>query len=149
MESDYYGVGCGSQQDIRFGNLTHGLVYYIHLNLVFGEFYQRVRHGLYRTVHVAFDDDVQLLEVAYGDTASDFIQRDVLLGAQSLHALQLFALAGNGSCAAVVLHDIEVVARLRCAVQTQYEYGGRGRGLRDFLSAFVEHGLYPAGVNPR
>ena len=39
---------------------------------------ERARHGLDRAVHIALDDDVELLERSDGDTAADFVERHVL-----------------------------------------------------------------------
>ena len=110
---------------------------------------ERARHGFDRAVHVALDDDVELLERSDGDTAADFVERHVLLGHDALHALQLLAFVGDFACRAVVLHHVERIAGLRCAVQSQHLYRRRGAGGIDLLAVLVEHGLHAARVGAR
>ena len=53
------------------------------------------------------------------------------------------------ACRAVVVHDVEIVARLRCAVQTQHLYRCRGPCLGHLLAVLVEHGLHAARICSR
>ena len=149
LEPDDDGVGCGGEQDVGFGNLTHGGVDDIDLHRLLGELDERPGHGLDRTVDIALDDDVQFLERTDGDAASDFVERDVLLGHDALHALQLLALVGDFARRTVVVHDVERIARLRSAVETQHLHGRGGPGDGDFLAVLVEHGLDAPGVGTR
>ena len=73
----------------------------------------------------------------------------MLLGHNALHAGQLFAFVGDFACRAVVVHDVERVAGLRRAVQSEHLYGRRGTCRFDLLAVLVEHGLHAAGVGSR
>ena len=73
----------------------------------------------------------------------------MLLGHDALHALQLLAFVGDFACRAVVLHHVERIAGLRCAVQSQHLYRRRGAGGIDLLAVLVEHGLHAARVGAR
>lgn len=88
----------------------------------------------------------RLLERADGDAASDLVERHVLLGHDALHALRLLALVGDFARRTVVLHDVERIAGLRGAVQTQHLNRCRGACGLHFLAVFVEHGLHAARV---
>ena len=90
----------------------------IDLNALFRQFDERTRHGLHRTVHIAFDDDIQLLERTDRDAASDFVERYVLLGHDALHPLQLLAFVGDFAGRTVVVHHVEQIACLGRAVET-------------------------------
>ena len=114
----------------------------VDLHLLGGELYQRVAQRLYRTVHVALDDDVQLVEVAQSKTAAHLVERQHLLRAQALFALQLLALVGYLACLLLGLDDVERVAGSRGAVQTQYQGGFGGACLLHALVALVEHCLH-------
>jgi len=79
----------------------------------------------------------------------DLVERHVLLGHNALHAGQLFAFVGDFACRAVVVHDVERVAGLRRAVQSEHLHGRRGTCRFDLLAVLVEHGLHAAGVGSR
>ena len=73
----------------------------------------------------------------------------MLLGAQALHPLQLFALVGDVARRTFVVHHVERVPGLRSAVQPEHQHRrGRGR-FGDPRAAFVEHRLHAAGVDAR
>ena len=149
LEADDDGVRSGGQQDVRLRNLTYGGVDDVDLHGLFREFDERSGHSLDRSVHVALDDDVQLLERADGDAAADLVERHVLLGHDALHAGQLFALVGDLARRAVVVHDVERVAGLRGAVQAQHLYGCRGTCRFHLFAVLVEHGFHAARVGSR
>ncbi len=149
VETHDDGVGSGCEQHIAVGDGTDGTVNDIDLDILGGEFDERVAEGFHGTIHVALDDDVEFLEVADSETASDFIESDVLLGADGLLALQLLALVGNLACLLFGGQDVELVARLRRAVETEDKARFTRECLGDFLSALVEHRLDFAVVGAR
>ena len=73
----------------------------------------------------------------------------MLLGHDALHAGQLFALVGDFARRAVVVHDVERVAGLRGAVQTEHLHGRRGTCRLHLLAVLVEHRLHAARVGSR
>ncbi len=114
------GIRSGGQGDIALADLTHGLVYHVDLYFLGGQTFEGVLQCLDRTVHIALDQQVELLEVAQGYTAPNLVEVHTLHGAQALLACQLFALGGYFSCLLVALHDVEGVACCGCTVQAQY-----------------------------
>ena len=144
MEAHDDGVRSRGQQHVGLRDLTHGGVDDVDLHALLRELDERSRHRLDRTVNVALDDDVELLERTDGDAAADLVERHVLLGHDALHALQLLALVGDFARRAVVVHHVERIARLRSAVETQHLHRGRGTRLGDLLAVLVEHRLHAA-----
>ena len=106
-------LDAAASKHIAFRDLAHGLVNDIHLYFLGGEFYQRIRQGFHRTIHVTFDNDVQFLEAANGNSSSDFIQCNMFLGPETLFTLQLFAFIGDILGLFFVFKNIEFVTRLR------------------------------------
>ena len=139
LEGDDDSVGGSGEGDIVLGNLTHGLVDDVDGNLLGGELDEGVAEGLDGAIDVALDDDVEFLESALLDATADFVERQVVLGADALLALQLLALGGNLAGFLVGVHDVEGVASLRSAVESE-DGGSLSRtDLLDALAAFVEH----------
>src|SRR5690606_11140600 len=95
VETDDHGIGGTGQQYIGFGDGPNPLMDDVDLDLIGGQLLEGIRQGLDRTVHVPFEDDVQLLEVAQGDPSSDFVQGDVTLGPNILFPLQLGAFGSD------------------------------------------------------
>ena len=103
---------------------------------------ERVGQSLDRAVNVTLDDDVELMEVAYGTAASDFLEGSALVGAQTEFALELLALVGYFACLLLCLHDIKCVACGGGTVKSEYEGRSCGARFLDALVALIEHGLY-------
>lgn len=97
LEADDDGVGGGSEHDVVFRDSTDRLMDDVDLNFRRGEFDEGVGQSLDGTVHVAFDNDVHLLEVAERDASSDFVECEVCRGSKSLFPLQLEAGAEGGN----------------------------------------------------
>src|SRR5690606_32900624 len=113
----------------------------VYLDFISGQFEERVRQCFNRTVHVTLNDNVQLLEVTNSKPATDFVQRNVLLGPHGLLTEYLSAFGGDFTRLAVSSHDVEFFTRLRCAVETQDEHWCRWPGFRNPLARIIEHGL--------
>ena len=118
----------------------------IDLNFFSTEALERIGECLDRTVHVAFEDDVELLEVSDGQSASDFFEGEVLLRADALFARKLLTALGNLLGLAFVFKDGEVVAGGRSSVQSEDRYGSRRSCLVNFMPALVHHGAHLAAV---
>ena len=114
----------------------------VDLHLFGRELQQTVSQGLHGTVHVCLDDDVELLEVADGDTTTDLVQSDVRAGAACLFALQLLTTVGDGFHLALIGHHVEGIARHGSAVQTEQQHRRGGTSLLDGTVVVVEHGLH-------
>lgn len=113
----------------------------VDLDLVGRELEQRVAERFDGAVHVAFDDDVELLEVADGATPAYVVECEYLLGAHAQFALQLLALGGDLAGLLLGLHHVEGVAGGGGAVKAEYQRRSGRPCLGDALVAFVEHGL--------
>ena len=122
---------------------------HIHLHLLGGKLDKRVGKSLDRTVHVAFHNDIELLEVADGLAAGNIVESENLCCAQTLLAGELLALVGNLAGFLLCFQHIEHVAGGRSAVETQNQRRSGGAGLGDALVALVEHGLHLAEVVAR
>ena len=133
-------VGRLGKEDVVLGNLTDGLVDDIDLHLVSGEFQQRVGEGFDRTVDITLDDNIEFLEVANGDTAANLVEGHVLLGAETLLALQLCTLGGDVLGFLLAFGDVEGVACLTGACETKEKHGLRGTGGHNLLVTLVVHG---------
>ena len=118
----------------------------IDLNLLGRELDERVAEGLNRAVHVALNDDIELLEAAECDTAAHLVKGKHLLGAQTLLALQLLAFVGNLAGLLLGLDHVEGITGLRCAIETEDEHGLGRTGLLDALVTLVEHGFHATEV---
>jgi len=70
LEADDDGVRSGGQQHVRLRDLSHGGVDDVDLHGLLRELDERARHGLDRAVHIALDDDVELLERSDAPSAS-------------------------------------------------------------------------------
>src|SRR5205085_11505849 len=106
---------------------------------------ERRGDGFHRTVDVALDDDLELVELAGLDLIVKLIERDVALLAHLAilggHAAALGHFAGF----AFVADDDEGVAGLRRAFHAQDLHGGRRAGFVAGLAALVEDGAHLAG----
>ena len=120
----------------------------IDLDLLGGETDEGVGEGFDRAVHVALDDDVELLEVPEGTTASQLVEGKALLRAGILLTLELLTLAGDATSLLLGLHDVEGLTSGWCAVQTEDEDRCAGASLIDLLVTLVEHSLDTSVVRP-
>jgi hypothetical protein len=109
------------------------------LMLLGAEFQQRIGERFHGAVHIAFDDDVELFEVADGESAADLIEGDVLVGADALFALQLLAARGDGAGVALILEHVEGVAGVGRTIE--------GRGWRRALRAALRCTCWPRSLN--
>src|SRR5664280_942491 len=105
------------------------------------KFNKRIAEGFDGTVHITFDNNIQLLEITDCNPSTDLIESDMLLRAQSLFALKLSSLIGNLLSLLVAFHDVELVTCLRGSVQTQYESRSGRADLVYFSSPFIIHCL--------
>ena len=102
---------------------------------------QRVRQGFDRTVHIALDNEVELMEVAKCATASQLFEPETFLRTQPQLALQLFATTGNLTCFLFRFKNIQGIAGLRRTVQSENQHRLRRPCAFDTLIAFVKHRL--------
>ena len=116
-------------------------MYHTYSDLLGGKFLQRVTKGFDRTIHVTFDDDIELFEVPQCETAADLIEGDVFLGPHSLFAEDLCPSVGHFLGFSLIGVDTELLPCLWCTVQTKDEHGcGRGCRILAFVP-FVHHGF--------
>ena len=118
----------------------------VDLHLLGGELEQAVGQGFGRTVHVALDDEVELLEFTHRDPAAEFLEGDLLLRPDALFTLQLLALLGNGPGFPLAFKDVEFVTSIRGAVQSENRNGGGGSGFFELFATLVGHGADLAAV---
>jgi len=101
-----------------------------------GEFLQGVTEGFDGTVHIAFDDEVELLKVTQGQAATDLIEGDMFFSADALFAKDLAASVGDFLGLAFIGVDLEFFpacgAPLRPSSRTGEE--GGASSMRLFLS---------------
>ena len=106
-----------------------------------GKFLQRITQGFHRTVHITFDNKIELLEVTQCQAAADLIQRDMLFGTDALLAQYLRPAVGYFFSLTLIGKYFEFLSSLRCAAQSQYLYGRRGTCFIKALVALIEHGF--------
>ena len=141
LEADDDGVGSRGEHDVVLGDLSHGLADDVDLHLLRRELEERVGQCLHRSVGVALDDDVELVELSASDAVGNVAQREALLRAETLLALQLLALVGNLAGLLLRLEHVERVARRGRAVESEDDTGIGGSGLLDTLVALIEEGF--------
>ena len=127
-------------------DLTHALVDDVDGDGLGGETNEGVGEGLYRTVHVALDDNVEFLVVAELQAAADLVEREHLGGTEVLFALKLQTLVGDFAGFLLGLHDVELVAGLGCAVEAENGGGVCGGHFLDANAALIEEGFDASGV---
>ena len=81
------------------------------------------------------------MELTQGDAVRDVVERELLLRAQTLFALQLQTLVGNLTSLLLGLEHMECVAGSRGSVQAEDDARLGGLGLLDALVTLVEHSL--------
>ena len=109
-------------------------------NLLGGHALQRVGQHFDRTLHVALEDEVEVLDAGLLDLLGEAFERDAgALGELRLALLHL-AVLGNALGLVAVRHDQEGVAGVRHAFETEDFDRGRRPGFGDGASAIVEHG---------
>ena len=81
------------------------------------------------------------MELSASDAVGNVAQREALLRAEALLALQLLALVGNLAGLLLRLEHVERVARRGRAVESEYDTGIGGSGLLDALVALIEEGF--------
>ena len=119
---------------------------HVDLHFLGRELDKRVGKSFDRAVDVAFDDDIELLEVADRAATSDIFECKHLGGAETLLAGKLLSLEGYVACLLLRLEHIECVAGCRSSVKAEYKRRHCGSCLFDALVTLVEHGLDLAEV---
>jgi hypothetical protein len=128
-----------AKQHIALGDRSYCAVDHVHLDALGAELQQRIGECFHGTVHVALDDEVEFLEVADRETTADLVQRDVLVRADALFALQLLAARGDGDARRV---RPRTLGRYRPHWAHRPDQGwipALKVGLRHLLATFVEH----------
>ena len=92
---------------------------HINLDLLCSEIDKRVGESLYRTIDVALDDDIEFFNTTHGDTRSDLLESDTVLGTYALLALQLQTFVGNLARLGLRIHHVESITGLRRTVESQ------------------------------
>ena len=119
----------------------HAFVKHVDLHFRCGQLDERVGQGFYRTVHVAFDHEVELMEIVERAAASELFEAEAFLGAQAEFSLELFALSCDFACLLLRFKHVERVSCRRRAVEAENEHGSGWPGLLHPLVALVEHCL--------
>ena len=141
LETDDDCIGCLCQRNIALRNLTHCLVDDIHMNLLGREFDEGVAEGFDRTVHVALDDEIEVLNTTHCDVVCNIFESLTTSGTNTLLALELFTLVGNFTSLLFCFHHVELVTCCWCTVQTEDEGWLCRKYLLDSLTALIEHCL--------
>src|SRR5690554_4563291 len=141
LETNHNGIRCSGQHNVRLGYGTYRLVNHIHLNFFGTQFDQGIGQSLNGSIHVALHNQVQLLEVANGNSSANLIEGNVLLGTYPLLTLQLLTLVGNILYFLLTLQHIKLFTGLRCSIKTKNKHRLRGTNRLNFLVALIKHGL--------
>ena len=59
MKANYNGITCSSKHDVISTNSTYSAMHNLYLNLLIGKAHQRITDGLYGTIHITLDKDVE------------------------------------------------------------------------------------------
>src|SRR6187402_2207438 len=116
-------------------------MYHAHYDFFSGQFLQGVTQCFYGTIKVTLDDQVQLFKVTQCKTASDFIQRNMFLGTDTLFTDDLCTAGSHFFRFGFIFKHSEFLTGLWSTVQTQYLYRCRWSGRFYALTAFIEHRL--------
>ena len=84
VEADDDRVGRVGQHDVGLGDTADRRVDDVDADLGLVHLVERVLERLDRALHVGLDDEVEVLELALGDTLEQVVERDVLLGRRLL-----------------------------------------------------------------
>ena len=93
-----------------------------------------------RTLHVALDDDVEVLDAGLLDLFGEAFERDAAALGELRFALLHGAVAGDFLGAVAIGHDDEGVARIGHAFESEDFDRGGWAGFGDGTTAVVEHG---------
>ena len=110
-------------------------------NLLGRELDERIGKSFDGAIDIALDDDVEFLEATLFNATTNLIERQMVLGADALLALQLLSLGGNLTGFLVAVHNMESITCLGCTIQSENRGCFSRTDLLDTLSALVEHGL--------
>ena len=119
MEANDIGIAGSSQCNVALADGTHSLVDNVNLNLGCRELDERVAQSLDRTVNIALNDDVELVELTQSAQASDVLKSAAVLSALHLLTLQLLASVGDLACLLIGVHHVELVTGGWSTVQSQ------------------------------
>ena len=111
----------------------------VDLDILRGEFDERVFECLHRTVHIGFDDDIEFLEVTDSHTTTDLLKTNMFLRTDRLLALELLTFVSDVTCLLLGRQYVELVTCLRCTVETKDRTGLTRVYLIDLLTTLVEH----------
>lgn len=106
----------------------------VDVDLVGGKAFQSLGKGFDRAVHIAFDDDVEFLEIADGNPAADLVQGNVFGSPHGLFAFELHATGGDLFGLLLVVHHDKLVTGLRRPVNPSTNTGCEGRARSTLLS---------------
>ncbi len=139
VEADDDGLRGDREVDVALGDRADRRVDDRQPHLLAGELGERVGEGLDRALHVALDDDAQLLLAALGDALRELLERD--LRRRRDEALGHLALAALGDLLRLlrVLHGVHAVARVGDLVEAEDLHRRRRAGLVDLLAVLVRH----------
>src|SRR6266536_2222605 len=143
--ADDDGIRGDRQVDVVLGDRTHTAADHPQRHLISGvradvDLDQRVLERLDRTRHIALDDQVELLDLAGGESLVEVVERDPLAaGRQSCVALARLPPIGDLPGDAVLVDDEERVAGTGHRGQPQYLDGARRTGHLDEVAVLVVH----------
>jgi hypothetical protein len=121
-------------------------------HFVRAELLQRDRDRLDRALHVALDDQRELLACRTSELRHHLLERAALAGAAGGHRLvagQTLAVLGDLASPGFVLDGREAVARPRRALKTEHLDRGRRAGFLDLLAAIVDQRAHAAPLGRR
>ena len=140
VEADDDGVRGGGEQNVGLGDGADAGVEDADANLLGGHALERVGEDFDRALHVALEDEVEVLHAGLLDLLGEAFERDAgALGELGLALLHL-AVLGDALGLVAVGHDEEGVARIGHAFEAEDFDRGRGAGFGDGAAAVVEHG---------
>src|ERR1700731_2452443 len=142
-KSDDNRPGCGSEEQVVFGDGAHPRADDFELHLIGGKLGQHFAENFDGALHVGLDDDAEFLDVASFQLLMQLIEGDARAAAASHLRVTLLALAVFDDVASLgFVSDLEVVACIRNALQAE-NFNGRGRRRVDYrTAAIIEHGAH-------
>ncbi len=146
VEADDRGAGRLGERDVRFRDAADARVDDAGSDLVVAELLERGDDGLDRALHVALDEQRELLLPHRGELAHHVDERAAHRGAAGgrLLALHAIAILGDLAGTGLALHHGDAVARLgRTAEAEHLDREGRA-GRRDRIAGVVEQRAHPA-----
>ena len=139
VEADDDGVRGGGEHDVALRDGARGGVDDAHAHFLVLELFERALDGFDRALHVGFDDELELLHLAFGDLGKHVVERHLLRLLDHRFALLVSALFLH------LLHERLVdgedgVARVGDVFEAEDGDGGRRACLLDRPALIVDHG---------